>query len=225
MLTWKVKTQYENLMELSYKIEEMLQASSIKYMVHRQPKERRLLFVGQSFSLSSQLNIWYNGATRKRQRNCVNLKWITLNTYARLDLRCNMKEGFLQGGGEEGRHVVWLRKGAWQADGDRNSCRGMGKKGRLFICLLCPSDFRKDLGGSPEKYTGTTHLKYGIRAHLAGSVLRVSWLAPSLNPTYSAIRNEGKINLKRICVWSKINEANSITLDVYWTQSLNKFNH
>lgn len=30
MLTQKVKTQHENLMELNYKIEEMLQASSIK---------------------------------------------------------------------------------------------------------------------------------------------------------------------------------------------------
>lgn len=136
-----------------------------------------------------------------------------------------MKEGFLQGGGEEGRHVVWLRKGAWQADRDRNSYRGVGKKGRLSICLLCPSDFRKNLDRSPEEYTGTTHLKCGIRAHLAGSVFRVSCLAPSLDPTYSAIRNEGERNLKRICVWSMINEANSITLGTYCTQSLNKFNH
>lgn len=44
-------------------------------------------------------------------------------------------------------------------------------------------------------------------------------LAPSPDPTYSVIRNKGKINLKEVCVRSMMNEAKSISLGVYWTQS------
>lgn len=114
------------------------------------------------------------------ETNCVYLKWIMLYASARLEPRSSTKEGSSKvevngEGAGSGRHAVWLGKGSWQSDWDRSSCREMQEKGRFSICLLCPSEceFRRNLDRSPEKCTGTTHLKYGIRAHLPGSVSRM----------------------------------------------------
>lgn len=109
-------------------------------------------------------------------------------------------------------------KGAQQSHQDRSSCRKIQEVGRFSICLLCPCEyeFGQNLDRSPEECAGTTHLKYGIRAHLTGSVFRVTSSFPE--PSYGAIRTKGEINPERACVWSLMSEAKAISLDVNQTQ-------
>lgn len=86
----------------------------------------------------------------------------------------------------------------------------------LSSLLFCPSECDRIWTGA--QIMAPEHTRQAVFSECLS-------LAPSPDPTYSVIRNKGKINPKDVCVRSMMNESKSISLGFYWIQSLNRSNH